>query len=186
MLRGYGAPKSFLYWSRWLAIPLFTVYSKWRYAALARQVPCDLEDDAASGFTVAGIVGIDGSPPCGVSTTLDLPGLFEPTATLDPKSVTLAEMNAIIKDTLLLAKACWWGCLGRRCRGEVCQCRSTPTTSWQSWQAVPSSLEDSPPRHAAAQQPDDAVDDRQDLRLTRRAWVLMELAWPARRADNHL
>lgn len=51
-----------------------TVYSilRGRYRRLARQVVGEVEDYQRSGFTVVAIVGVGGSPSCGVDTTLDL------------------------------------------------------------------------------------------------------------------
>lgn len=43
-----------------------------RYAHQARAIAADVEDYQASGLSVRGIVGVAGSPSCGVHTTLDL------------------------------------------------------------------------------------------------------------------
>ena len=47
-------------------------YLRWRYRRLARAVVDDITDYTASGLEVVGIVGVAGSPSCGVTTTLDL------------------------------------------------------------------------------------------------------------------
>lgn len=52
-----------------LAVP----YLRLRYARLARAVADDVEDCLSAGLTVTGVVGVAGSPSCGVSTTLSLP-----------------------------------------------------------------------------------------------------------------
>jgi uncharacterized protein YbbK (DUF523 family) len=67
---------------------LFIGYTSLRYRRLARRAAGDLGDYRRSGFAVAGIVGVAGSPSCGVRSTLDLPGAVEamaacPLATLD-------------------------------------------------------------------------------------------------------
>jgi predicted secreted protein len=56
-------------------LPLMGVargYLRLRYARLARVVARDIEDYLTSGFSVRGVVGVAGSPSCGVRTTLDL------------------------------------------------------------------------------------------------------------------
>lgn len=51
----------------------FIWYTKVVYAGLARAIARDIRDYRRSGIDVAGLVGIGGSPSCGVRTTLDLP-----------------------------------------------------------------------------------------------------------------
>jgi uncharacterized protein YbbK (DUF523 family) len=51
----------------------FTWYTRRMYARLARQVARDITDYRRSGIEVAGLVGVGGSPSCGVRTALDLP-----------------------------------------------------------------------------------------------------------------
>ena len=53
-------------------LPALRGYLRWRYARIARAVTADLADYLASGLTVRGIVGVAGSPSCGLRTTLDL------------------------------------------------------------------------------------------------------------------
>ncbi len=55
----------------WL-VPLFTWYTRHAYGKIAKAVAREIEDYVDSGFEVAGIIGIKGSPSCGVRTTLDL------------------------------------------------------------------------------------------------------------------
>jgi predicted secreted protein len=50
----------------------FVGYTRFRYARLARAVVRDVLDYRRSGVEVVGVVGIAGSPSCGVHTTLDL------------------------------------------------------------------------------------------------------------------
>jgi predicted secreted protein len=48
------------------------LYLRIRYRWLARAVVADIQDYAGNGFEVVGVVGVAGSPSCGVRTTLDL------------------------------------------------------------------------------------------------------------------
>lgn len=74
MLLAYGAggtPWGPL--ARWLLGP-FVGYTRLRYARLARAVASEVTDYRRSGIEVVGVVGVAGSPSCGVRSTLDLPG----------------------------------------------------------------------------------------------------------------
>ena len=51
---------------------LVSGHRRFRYRRIARRAVRDLEDYVASGFEVVGVVGVAGSPSCGVDTTLDL------------------------------------------------------------------------------------------------------------------
>jgi uncharacterized protein YbbK (DUF523 family) len=51
---------------------LVGAYLRLRYRPIAARVIHDLEDYLESGFEVVGVVGVAGSPSCGVNTTLDL------------------------------------------------------------------------------------------------------------------
>lgn len=55
-----------------LFLPAVRGYTRRRYRRLARAVAADVADYSASGMQVNGIVGVAGSPSCGVDTTLDL------------------------------------------------------------------------------------------------------------------
>jgi uncharacterized protein YbbK (DUF523 family) len=47
-------------------LPVVLRYVRWRYAHHARAVARDIDDYRASGLSVRGIVGVAGSPSCGV------------------------------------------------------------------------------------------------------------------------
>jgi predicted secreted protein len=47
-------------------------YIRIRYRRIATRVVRDLEDYAEEGFELVGVIGVAGSPSCGVNTTLDL------------------------------------------------------------------------------------------------------------------
>lgn len=72
MLPIYGSQGTLLYRLRHVLLPLFLWYTRWRYRRLANEVVRDIEDYVRSGFEVVGIVGVGGSPSCGVCTRLDL------------------------------------------------------------------------------------------------------------------
>ena len=53
-------------------MPLFLAYTRRIYRQLAARIARDILDYTRSGFEVVGIIGIGGSPSCGVERTLDL------------------------------------------------------------------------------------------------------------------
>jgi uncharacterized protein YbbK (DUF523 family) len=55
-----------------LLLPAVRTYLRWRYAHQARAVARDVQDYRSSGLGVRGVVGVAGSPTCGVHTTLAL------------------------------------------------------------------------------------------------------------------
>lgn len=70
-LPAYGSRGTLLYRVRRLYVPLFVWYTRFIYGRLAAEVVRDIEDYVRSGFEVVGVVGLAGSPSCGVTTTLD-------------------------------------------------------------------------------------------------------------------
>lgn len=72
MLHVYGSKGTLLYRLRSVLLPLFIWYTRWMYGRMAKEVVRDIEDYVRSGFEVVGIVGVGGSPSCGVCTTLNL------------------------------------------------------------------------------------------------------------------
>ena len=53
-------------------LPLVRRCLRWRYAWLARTVARDVADADRAGQQIVGVLGVAGSPSCGVRTTLDL------------------------------------------------------------------------------------------------------------------
>ena len=92
MLFAYGLRGSPLFRFRGALFRLFVWHTRARYGRLAARVADDIEDYVRSGARVVGVVGIGGSPSCGVTTTLDLRRSFEiiaacPLARIDPDFV---------------------------------------------------------------------------------------------------
>jgi hypothetical protein len=72
-------------------------YTRRAYRRLARSVAAQIEDYVASGFSVLGIVGIDGSPSCGVRKTLDLRGAMRAISQLEPTTISIEQQNAVVR-----------------------------------------------------------------------------------------
>lgn len=92
MLLAYGSAGTFRAPAARLLLRPFIWYTRRVYARLARAVTRDVLDYRRCGVAVAGLVGIGGSPSCGVATTLDLPSAVRaltrcPAARLDRRTL---------------------------------------------------------------------------------------------------
>jgi predicted secreted protein len=92
MLRLYGAPAlgSPFWRAAWL-------YTRLRYRVIARQAAAQIADYLRSGFSVLGVVGVDGSPSCGVQKTVDGGAFVADLASVDPRSFSVARQNALVR-----------------------------------------------------------------------------------------
>jgi predicted secreted protein len=78
-------------------IPIGLLYVRLAYRAMARSVAAQIDDYESSGFTVVGIVGIDGSPTCGVRTTVDIAGFVGDMLHADRATLTTGDQNAWVR-----------------------------------------------------------------------------------------
>lgn len=78
-------------------LPIGLLYVRWEYRAMARKVAAQIDDYVSSGFTVVGIVGIDGSPTCGVRTTVDIEGFVGDMLRADRGTLTTSDQNAWVR-----------------------------------------------------------------------------------------
>jgi hypothetical protein len=97
LLAGYGGRRTLHDRLRLLLLPLFLLSTRLVYRRLARRAARQIADYLAAGFAVVGVVGIDGSPSCGVARTLDLRRAAGLAARLDPAAMTVARVNAIVR-----------------------------------------------------------------------------------------
>jgi len=68
-------------------LPVALRYTRAVYRRVARGVAAQIADYVSSGYQVAGIIGVDGSPSCGVHVTVDPRSLLS-LAALEPERVT--------------------------------------------------------------------------------------------------
>jgi predicted secreted protein len=101
MLLAYGAKGTFFYRTLSLFFPLFLMYTRVIFRRLARETAGQIRDYLTSGFSVIGVMGIDGSPSCGINKTLDMRRSFESAACINVESVTVERMNSIISGCLI-------------------------------------------------------------------------------------
>jgi hypothetical protein len=98
LLFAYGlkARHPHVYRLRRLLLPLALLYTRLVYRRLAAAVAQQVADYVHSRFIVLGVVGVDGSPSCGVATTLDVHdvgGLLS----LSPEAITVDRLNAWVR-----------------------------------------------------------------------------------------
>jgi hypothetical protein len=99
LLRFYNSRGTLRYRLRNVLLPVLLWTTRRAYRKLARQVADQIEDYLASGFHVAGIVGVDGSPSCGVSKTLDARRSLDLVGSL-PADAQADDINAIVQASL--------------------------------------------------------------------------------------
>jgi hypothetical protein len=83
-----------------LALGLFLRRTRAVFARLGRRVARQIADYVDAGVDVVGIVGIDGSPSCGVRTTIDLRRSLPLFAALDAERMTREDVNACVRSSI--------------------------------------------------------------------------------------
>ncbi len=99
MLRLYGlcrprGPAAFV--ARVLA-PVLILYSRLRFRLLARRTVKMVADYVESGYRVEAIVGIDGSPTCGVHTKIGIQGFLAEMLSQDAAHFNTARQNEMVR-----------------------------------------------------------------------------------------
>jgi uncharacterized protein YbbK (DUF523 family) len=103
LLPFYGSKGTILYRLRHILLPLFLLYTRCVDRRIAKEVVRDIEDYIGSGFEVVGIVGVGGSPSCGVWSNLNLRCSLEavtgcPLAKCDRRLVNEEAVAACLRD----------------------------------------------------------------------------------------
>ena len=101
LLRIYGVHATWLYRWRRLLLPLMLLRINLIYARLARQIVDCIADYRSTGYCVETVVGVDGSPTCGVTRTLDIRKAFDMLAHIEVESVSVGQMNSLIRQCAL-------------------------------------------------------------------------------------
>lgn len=99
--RAYGASNSRVWPFRRFLLAAFVIYTRLRYLVLARRVVRQVRDYRRSGLEVSAIVGVEGSPSCGVTSTLDVRRWLEragrcPLAEIDRDQVNAAVIASVV------------------------------------------------------------------------------------------
>ena len=99
MWMGFGIKKTILYYFRFIFLPLFKFYTGLVYNKLANEVVNNIMDYIKSGFHVVGIIGVDGSPSCGILKTLDLKKSFNYFANQTMNDLNRKKFNQALYNT---------------------------------------------------------------------------------------
>ncbi|PIS30047.1 MAG: hypothetical protein COT41_03800 [Candidatus Portnoybacteria bacterium CG08_land_8_20_14_0_20_40_83] len=119
MWRPLGSKNTFLYKLKGVLLPFFIWNTKRIYRKLAKEVVAEIKDYIDSGFEVVGIVGLAGSPSCGVNTTLDIKKSAEVLANTSIDDLDKNKMNeSCIKELLTKGKGLFIEALKEKLRKE--------------------------------------------------------------------
>jgi predicted secreted protein len=80
-----------------LFMPLFLFLMNWRMRRVARNTASEIQDYIENGMEVLGIVGIRGSPTCGVTCHPDLAEYFQWSSKIEIRRVERSEQNDVLK-----------------------------------------------------------------------------------------
>lgn len=102
MLVSYGSGGTWRAPLTRLGLRPFMGYTRWRYARLARTVARDIADYRRCGMQVVAVVGVSGSPSCGVRSSVDMYAAAQvntrcPLARLDREFVNDAVVAANVR-----------------------------------------------------------------------------------------
>jgi predicted secreted protein len=104
MLMEFGLDGSPLHRVHRLLMPLYLRYTRHVYRRIARRIARQIEDYVDSGYDIAGVVGVDGSPSCGVHATLDIQQALDLIGDSDRLSITAENMNMIVRRCVIEGK----------------------------------------------------------------------------------
>jgi len=93
MLMGYGIKGTILNAFRTPYMMYFIWKTKRSFKKIAQDVVSEIKDYMDSGFEVMGIIGIKGSPSCGVSASMDLKKSADFVAQLDIEKINKVYVN---------------------------------------------------------------------------------------------
>lgn len=93
MWQPIGSKNMLFYRLKGIFLPFFIWNTKRIFRKIAQEVVAEIKDYRESDFEVVGIIGIAGSPSCGVHTTLDMKKSFEFLANTDIGKLDGKKMN---------------------------------------------------------------------------------------------
>jgi hypothetical protein len=99
LLRFYGVEGSWRARLGRLALPAMLWWTRHVYRVLAWHTAAQFADYVASHMDVVAVVGVDGSPSCGVARRLDATRAFELLGRLPPATATAGDVNSVIRST---------------------------------------------------------------------------------------
>jgi hypothetical protein len=100
------------------ALAVATVWTKVVYRHLARRVAGEIAGYTNGGFDVVEIVGVSGSPSCGVRSTLDLDGALAAQAHGDNRADRHSASRDIVAANVVAGRGLFVTCLDRALRSR--------------------------------------------------------------------
>lgn len=116
LLRLYGSAGWLPGPLRHLLLPVLLGRTRRIYARLARETARRAADYRRAGLDVVAVVGVDGSPSCGVARTLSMPDAMDRLARADRRTLTTADVNAIVRGALVPGAGLYTQLLNRELR----------------------------------------------------------------------
>jgi hypothetical protein len=95
MWQPLGSRNTILYKLRGVFLPCFIWNTKRIYQKIAKEIVAEIKDYRESGFEVLGIMGIAGSPSCGVTRALDIKKSFDFLANTNINDLNRKRMNEL-------------------------------------------------------------------------------------------
>ena len=93
MWQPIGSKNTLFYKLKGVILPFFVWNTRRIFRKIAKEVVAEIKDYRESDFEVVGVIGIAGSPSCGVRTTLDMKKSFEFLASTDIGDLDSKKMN---------------------------------------------------------------------------------------------
>ena len=118
LLRFYGCAPLRSRPVRRVTLAVATAWTTARYRQLARRVACDIADYRDSGFEVVEVVGVGGSPSCGVATTLDLDGAVAAMACSRGEPDRRSTNREVVAANAVAGRGLFVSCLDRALRAR--------------------------------------------------------------------
>lgn len=102
MWQPMGSRNTILYKLKGVFLPFFIWNTRRIYQKIAREIGAEIKDYLESGFEVLGIMGIAGSPSCGVTRALNIGKSFEFLANTDMDDLNRKRMNELGVNGLII------------------------------------------------------------------------------------
>lgn len=103
---------------RRLTLAVATAWTTVVYRRLARRIARDIADYRDSGFEVVEVVGVGGSPSCGVATTLDLDGAVAALADRHGERDRRSTNRDVVAANVVSGRGLFVSCLDRALRSR--------------------------------------------------------------------
>lgn len=90
---GLGTRETILFKLKGIILPVFIWYTERVCKKIAKEIASEIGDYIDSGFEVVGVIGVDGSPACGVDMTVDIEKSFDCLASFNIDNLDRNAMN---------------------------------------------------------------------------------------------